>query len=138
MQVQLNDYVFEKQGITGTGTGKKLLSMLDLGRAVAASSGENIGVNSDTAKWLRNYLQAMRLEVDEVLAEIPFKWWSKSKLDIPHIQEEIVDCFHFLISATITAGMGPEDLVRAYTEKHAKNITRQDQGYVASHDGSKL
>lgn len=95
---------------------------------------EPIGPNSNMAKWLNNYLKALRAELEETQELVPWKWWSKSKLDMPKIHEEIIDQLHFWISVALASGLTAETVRRAYIEKYRVNVERQKQGYVARGD----
>ena len=44
------------------------------------------------------------------------------------LKVEVVDMWHFLISATIAAGMSPVELVQVYEQKWRVNHARQDRG----------
>jgi len=127
MQSELNDYVFNKQGIK-TEDGEPLTSnyLLEQGKK------ELVTPNSDTNKWLRKYLEALNDESRELSDELPFKWWAKDNLNMQNIRVEIIDQLHFWVSEAITAGMGAEDVERIYKQKHTKNITRQDNEYSSA------
>ena len=43
---------------------------------------------------------------------------------------EVVDLFHFLISAAQVLGMSADDVYNAYLKKNAVNFQRQDSGYT--------
>ncbi|MBU6400681.1 MAG: dUTPase [Verrucomicrobia bacterium] len=59
-----------------------------------------------------------------------WKWWAKHQ----HVGEqnarvEVVDLFHFPISAAQVPGMSAADDFNAYCKKNAVNFQRQDSGY---------
>jgi dimeric dUTPase (all-alpha-NTP-PPase superfamily) len=98
---------------------------------------ERIGVHTDrmTAperqQWLLNYCRAMNQEVAELTDCVPWKWWAKyQQLDQQNARVEIVDLFHFLISAAQVMEMSPDELFAAYTKKHRVNLDRQASGYT--------
>jgi len=101
------------------------------------SLNERIGVQTDTmpeteqVQWLLNYCRAMTQEIAELTDSVPWKWWAKhQKFDIQNARVEVVDLFHFLISAAQVLGMSADDVFQAYMKKNAVNFQRQESGYV--------
>ena len=97
---------------------------------------ERIGVKlrnlSDEEKsvWVLNYTRAMQQELAELVDSVPWKWWAKyQKMDEQNARVEIVDLFHFLISAAQAMGMTAEDVYQAYLAKNKVNHARQESGY---------
>jgi len=136
MQERLNDFTFKNNGITAN-DGSILTSQV-LRQEVQSHKlypeVNNLGPNSNAVKWIVNYTEALFREVIELKEILPWKWWSKSKAPINDIEEEIIDAWHFLISTSISAGMTPNSIIRAYTAKYNKNVERQRQAYVARGD----
>lgn len=127
LQARLNDKIFEKRGIVGNdGQVLTMARLLELAR-----SGEPLGPNGETAKWLANFLKAHDDESRELSEELPWKWWSKDVLDLQAIRVEIVDMLHFWISLALASGMDAQDVSRIYKAKHEINEKRQDEGYSA-------
>ncbi|MSU62630.1 MAG: dUTPase [Pedosphaera sp.] len=98
---------------------------------------QRIGVNTDAmseeekTKWILNYCRAMTQEIAELTDSVPWKWWAKyQKFDEQNARVEIVDLFHFLISAAQILGMSADDVFNAYLKKNEVNFKRQDSGYV--------
>lgn len=118
LQSRLNDRVFIKQGFD-----IRAAELIELGRL------EEIGVNTATCHWLKNYLTALKDECRELSDELPWKWWSKDKLDMQNIRVEIIDILHFWISLAMTAGMTAEDIKRIYLQKLQVNLDRQENDY---------
>jgi dUTPase. len=56
------------------------------------------------------------------------KWW-KQNVVWDDVQEELIDCLHFLVSAMLNAGMTSEDVVKEYEKKNAENHARQEREY---------
>jgi len=103
---------------------------------------ERIGVNTDAmseeekAKWVLNYCRAMTQEIAELTDSVPWKWWAKyQKFDEQNARVEVVDLFHFLISAAQVLGMSADDVHQAYLKKNAVNFQRQESGYTAKDEG---
>ncbi len=60
------------------------------------------------------------------------KWWKRHTLTEENwgmVDEELIDCLHFLVSAMISAGLDPESVVEAYERKNIENRRRQTQNY---------
>ncbi len=102
---------------------------------------ERIGVKTDRmapdeqVKWLLNYCRAMTQEIAELTDSVPWKWWAKyQKFDQQNARVEVVDLFHFLISAAQVLGMSADDVFDAYMKKNAVNFQRQESGYVAKNE----
>ena len=106
---------------------------------------QRIGVHTDTmtdeekAKWLLNYARAMTQEPAELTDSVPWKWCAKyQKFDAQNARVEVVDLFHFLISAAQVLGMSADDVFNAYVKKNEVNFKRQESGYaVKDGDDSK-
>ncbi len=106
------------------------------------SLNERIGVRTmgmsqeDQAKWVLNYCRAMTQEIAELTDSVPWKWWAKyQKFDEQNARVEVVDLFHFLISAAQVLGMSADDVFQAYLKKNAVNFQRQDSGYARKDEG---
>jgi dimeric dUTPase (all-alpha-NTP-PPase superfamily) len=124
MQTELNDYVFSKNHLVdNTGT------QLTMATIFTATEAGKLKVNDLPNQWLSNYSKAMREEINEVDADLLWKWWSKDEIDLQNIRVELIDVLHFLVSAMICAGLTPEKVFDVYRQKHAVNLNRQDTNY---------
>lgn len=99
---------------------------------------QRIGVHTDAlsdeekTRWLLNYCRAMTQEIAELTDSVPWKWWAKyQKFDEQNARVEVVDLFHFLISAAQVLGMSADDVFNAYMKKNEVNFRRQETGYAA-------
>ena len=97
---------------------------------------ERIGVKLDDldeaakTEWLLNYVRAMQQELAELVDSVPWKWWAKYQtFDEQNAKVEIIDLFHFLISAAQVMGLSAEDVYASYVKKNQVNLERQQQGY---------
>jgi len=97
---------------------------------------KRIGVDTTTLteeekiQWLLNYTRAMQQETAELIDSVPWKWWAKyQEFDEQNARVEVVDLFHFLISAAQVLGMTADDVYEAYTKKNKVNHARQESGY---------
>jgi dimeric dUTPase (all-alpha-NTP-PPase superfamily) len=98
---------------------------------------QRIGVDTDRMtdaerqQWLLNYCRAMSQEVAELTDCVPWKWWAKYQMfDRQNARVEVVDLFHFLISAAQVLGLNVDEIFEAYTKKHQVNLDRQKSGYT--------
>lgn len=81
-------------------------------------------------RWLLRNARAMIHETVEVEEECLWKWWTKDKdIDLKHLQVEIVDLWHFLLSLTIVSGLDAKKLFALYQKKLLLNHKRLDGGY---------
>lgn len=96
-----------------------------------------IGVNTanmseeEKIKWVLNYVRAMQQELAELTDSVPWKWWARyQEFDEQNARVEVVDLFHFLISAAQVLGMSADDVYQAYVKKNKVNHERQESGYT--------
>jgi len=124
MQTELNDYVFSKNQLVDYDG-----AQLTMAAIFAATDNGRLKVNDLPNQWLSNYSKAMREEINELDADLLWKWWSKDEIDMQNIRVELIDILHFLVSAMICAGLTPEKVFDVYRQKHAVNLNRQDTNY---------
>lgn len=55
--------------------------------------------------------RAFWVEIGELVSHHGFKWWKKEAIDLPQVQLEIVDGFHFGISALLVETNSVEDAI---------------------------
>jgi dimeric dUTPase (all-alpha-NTP-PPase superfamily) len=98
---------------------------------------QRIGVNTDELteaerqQWLLHYCRAMSQEIAELTDCVPWKWWAKyQSFDRQNARVEVVDLFHFLISAAQVLELSADEIFEAYTKKHQVNLKRQASGYT--------
>ena len=102
-----------------------------------AELNKRIGVGSpdtmteeEQQRWVLNYCRAMSQEIAELTDSLPWKWWAKyQKFDVQNARVEVVDLFHFLISAAQILGMSADDVFGCYLAKNKVNFQRQETGY---------
>lgn len=105
--------------------------------AMQADLNRRIGVETEgmteaeQTQWVLNYTRAMQQEIAELIDSVPWKWWAKyQKFDLQNARVEVVDLFHFLISAAQVLGMSADDVFDAYCAKNKVNHQRQETGYT--------
>lgn len=83
--------------------------------------------NISRDEWVQKEILAIMSELNEIMAEINWKWWKNEKtVDENALKEEIVDVLHFFVSLCWKCGMDSEDLFRIYKEKNKENFARQN------------
>jgi dimeric dUTPase (all-alpha-NTP-PPase superfamily) len=86
---------------------------------------------AERQQWLLQYCRAMNQEIAELTDCVPWKWWAKYQtFDRQNARVEVVDLFHFLISAAQVLELSADDVFDAYTKKHQVNLDRQASGYL--------
>ena len=111
----------------------KLEEIFRMQRALNERIGvQTVGMNPDQqVQWTLNYCRAMQQELAELTDSVPWKWWAKYQtFDAQNARVEVVDLFHFLVSAAQVLGMSAEDVYHAYLKKNAVNFKRQESGYT--------
>ena len=118
----------------------KLQALFDMQKKL----NKRIGVDTDNMddkekqKWILNYCRAMSQEISELVDSVPWKWWAKyQNFDEQNIKVEIIDVFHFLISAAQVMGLTAEDVHRIYMQKNKVNFDRQEKGYSEKTEDNK-
>lgn len=92
---------------------------------------ENLS-EAEKVQWVLNYARAMQQELAELVDSVPWKWWARYQaFDEQNARVEVVDLFHFLISAAQVLGMTADDVHQAYLKKNKVNHQRQDSGYAS-------
>lgn len=118
---QLSDFIMSKDNHIMT------MSLDELRKRTRAG---DIGANSASSLWLRRFLRAIVAEVEELDESIPWKWWRNEKTDMQNVRVELVDIFHFLLSAAAASGMTGEDFIHIYYQKRKLNLDRQIKGFM--------
>ena len=70
-------------------------------------------------------------ELHELLAEIGWKPWAKSRhINLEAARGEWIDAMHFMANLALVLGMDDaNDIIERYHKKHEKNAKRQEEGY---------
>ena len=71
---------------------KQIETMLQLQEAM------NTKVNPDWSTQRFEWYRAIWIECGEMLDHYGWKWWKKQEIDLPQVQLELVDIFHFGLS----------------------------------------
>jgi len=73
-------------------------------------------------EWYR----AIWVECAEMLDHHGWKWWKHQEIDIPQVQLELVDIFHFGLSLRLMAGGTIEEITTTLSAELTQNSCEQD------------
>jgi len=92
---------------------------------------------SPKATFIRNLINHIKMECNELLAKLPDKCWPIPDLAVKDgpLRVELVDAFHFMLSAAMVLGMDADFFAKLYEEKRKVNVKRQTEGYVKTRQG---
>lgn len=83
-----------------------MLSKTQLVEQLALQNKMNATVNPDWLKAGYAWHRAIMVEAVEALDHYGWKWWKKSEPDVTQVQIELVDIWHFVLSATLVSTGG--------------------------------
>lgn len=83
-----------------------------------------------SAQWARKFIDKAMGELAEALRELPDEWWTVDAANLRKARVEVIDAWHFLISASVALGMNAEDFARTFYGKLQVNWDRQNGGYI--------
>lgn len=86
-----------------------MLSKTQLASQLALQQTMNATVNPDWLKAGYAWHRAIMVEAVEALDHYGWKWWKKSAPDVAQVQIELVDIWHFVLSATLVGTSGNVD-----------------------------
>jgi dimeric dUTPase (all-alpha-NTP-PPase superfamily) len=111
-------------------TETQLASMLELQDAM------NGKVNPDWVAANNNWHRAIQVEGVEAIEHHGWKWWKKQECDLAQLRMELVDIWHFILSAAIQEKHGNTSLAKkemmAELNLHQKSVQFDNQYYVLS------
>lgn len=82
---------------------------------------------SDT--WRENgyeWYRAIWVECAEMLDHHGWKWWKHQEIDVPQVQLELVDIFHFGLSLRLMTGANLADITNELAQELTQNTNEQD------------
>jgi dimeric dUTPase (all-alpha-NTP-PPase superfamily) len=86
-------------------TQKQLIVMLDLQNSM------NIKVNPDWVNAGSDWSLAAMMEATEAIDHHGWKWWKKQTPDMPQLQMELVDIWHFMLSQILEHSCEPDNAI---------------------------
>jgi dimeric dUTPase (all-alpha-NTP-PPase superfamily) len=87
-------------------TETQLISMLEM------QHGMNSKVNSDWVAANNNWYRAIQVEAVEAIEHHGWKWWKKQECDMAQLRMELVDIWHFILSAELQHKHGEVGLTK--------------------------
>ena len=109
-------------------TEAQLAAMLEL------QDGMNTKVDPDWVSANNDWHRAIQIEGVEAIEHHGWKWWKKQNLDIAQLRMELVDIWHFIMSAAIQKKNGNPALAKldmlAEFNLHQKSVLFDNQYYL--------
>jgi dimeric dUTPase (all-alpha-NTP-PPase superfamily) len=109
-------------------TEAQLAAMLEL------QEGMNTKVDPDWVSANNDWHRAIQIEGVEAIEHHGWKWWKKQNLDIEQLRMELVDIWHFIMSAAIQKKNGNPALAKldmlAEFNLHQKSVLFDNQYYL--------
>lgn len=87
-------------------TETQLISMLEM------QDGMNSRVKPDWVSANNNWYRAIQVEAVEAIEHHGWKWWKKQECDMAQLRMELVDIWHFILSAVIQSKHGSMRLAK--------------------------
>jgi dimeric dUTPase (all-alpha-NTP-PPase superfamily) len=88
----------------------------------------NAKVNPDWLAVKSPFLRAVVIEGSEAIEHHGWKWWKKQECDLEQLQMELVDIWHFLLSAVLIKHDGDQQASKA-------TVMAQIEGHSVDFDG---
>lgn len=85
-----------------------MLSEKQLATMLSMQNTMNKTVNPEWATLNWDYMRASALEAAEAVEHHGWKWWKAQKMDLPQLQMELVDIWHFYLSHYLQVHKGDE------------------------------
>lgn len=79
----------------------------------------NAKVNPDWVNAAYPFLRAVVVEGSEAMEHYGWKWWKKQDCDMPQFQMELVDIWHFTLSALVLRANGDIEAAASLLEENA-------------------
>ena len=96
---------------------KQMLSMQDAMNSRVSDTWRDNGY-----EWYR----AIWVECAEMLDHHGWKWWKHQEIDVPQVQLELVDIFHFGLSLRLMTGASVDDIAQTLAAELAENSNESD------------
>jgi dimeric dUTPase (all-alpha-NTP-PPase superfamily) len=106
----------------------QLITMLEL------QDGMNSKVNPAWVAANNNWHRAIQVEGVEAIEHHGWKWWKKQECDLAQLRMELVDIWHFILSASIQSKHGDvaqaKAVMQAELALHQKSVQFDNQTYA--------
>ena len=87
---------------------KPMLSAAQAEIMLSLQAGMNTRVDPDWIDARYPYLRAVVIEAAEAIEHHGWKWWKQQDQDLPQLQMELIDIWHFMLSEILLANAGDE------------------------------
>lgn len=103
-----------------------MLTPLQSSTLLRLQSDMNSKVDPDWVKAAYPYLRAVVIEAAEAIEHHGWKWWKKQVCDLPQLQMELVDIWHFLLSEILLTESGDRERAAARLQTHLLTCNNTD------------
>ena len=91
----------------------------------------NIKVDPNWVKARYPYLRAVIIEAAEAIEHHGWKWWKKQEKDLPQLQMELIDIWHFILSEILLRNQADQDksltaLTDSLSDSSTQNVINFD------------
>ena len=91
----------------------------------------NIKVDSNWVEARYPYLRAVIIEAAEAIEHHGWKWWKKQEKDLPQLQMELIDIWHFILSEILLRNQADQDksltaLTDSLSDSSTQNVINFD------------
>lgn len=112
------------------------LTELQLSAMLEMQDGMNSKVNPDWVAAKNNWHRAIQVEGVEAIEHHGWKWWKKQDCDLAQLRMELVDIWHFILSASIQDKHGNLALAKmemmSDLNLHQKSVQFDNQYYLVA------
>jgi dimeric dUTPase (all-alpha-NTP-PPase superfamily) len=110
------------------------ISEIQLATMLELQDGMNSKVNPEWVAANNNWYRAIQVEGVEAIEHHGWKWWKKQECDLAQLRMELVDIWHFILSASIQAESGliaqAKVEMQAELDLRRKSVQFDNQTYV--------
>lgn len=95
----------------------------------------NIKVDPNWVKARYPYLRAVIIEAAEAIEHHGWKWWKKQEKDLPQLQMELIDIWHFILSEILLRNQADQDksltaLTDSLSDSSTQNVINFDDQHI--------
>ena len=95
----------------------------------------NIKVDPNWVEARYPYLRAVIIEAAEAIEHHGWKWWKKQEKDLPQLQMELIDIWHFILSEILLRNQADQDksltaLTDSLSDSSTQNVINFDDQHI--------
>ena len=95
----------------------------------------NIKVDPNWVEARYPYLRAVVIEAAEAIEHHGWKWWKKQEKDLPQLQMELIDIWHFILSEILLRNQADQDksltaLTDSLSDSSSQNVINFDDQHI--------